>query len=184
MDQSVFYFASGAARSGAISSPTAGMHSYRADGTVTEVWNGSDWVSANSVGGSVAASQVTGTIPGSQIGGTVAAVINNSNVQNTLTTISGTAHTFASSDQGRTLFFTSSGAVSATLSTATALTAGQQITLLQEGSGTVTVRTGAGVTLAGRGVAGTAFALSRYDGASVICVGSNSYRIIGNVRTS
>lgn len=177
MDQSVMYFASSAARDAALTNPSAGMHSYRADGAVVEVYNGSAWVSANSVGGTI-------TIPGSAISGTVAAVINNSNVVNTLTTVAGTAYSFTSTDQGKTFLFTSSSAVSATIGTATGLSAGQQITLLQDGAGTVTVRTGAGVTLAGRGAAGTAFTMAQYDGASIVCVGSNSYRIIGNVRTA
>jgi len=185
MNQTTFYFANAAARTGAIGTPTLGMQSFRADGTALEAWNGSAWVGSNAIGGTIPAAQVTGSIPGSQLSGAITtATINNTNVTNTLTTDATTARTFASTDSGTTVFFTSSSAVSATVGTATALTAGQSITLLQEGAGTVTVRSGAGVTLAGRGAVGTAFALSRYDGASLICVGTNSYRIIGNVRTA
>ena len=45
MDQAVMVFASDAARSAAITSPTAGMTTFRTDGTVVEVYNGSAWVS-------------------------------------------------------------------------------------------------------------------------------------------
>jgi hypothetical protein len=42
-------------------------------------------------------------------------------------------------------------------------------------------RDGTVVSLAGRGTAGTAYAIgTRYDAVSVICVGTNSYRIVGN----
>jgi hypothetical protein len=162
MDQSVMYFANASARTAAIAAPTAGMHTFRADGTVVEVYNGSAWVSANSVGGSV--------------------TINNSNVTNTLTTIAGTAHDIVTGNQGQTLYFTSGSAVTATLSTAAAFTAGQRVDLIQDGAGTVTVTAGSGVTLAGRGTAVSSFTLSQYDGATIFCVGSNNYRIIGNVR--
>jgi hypothetical protein len=42
-------------------------------------------------------------------------------------------------------------------------------------------RDGTVVSLAGRGTAGTAYTIGqRYDAVSVVCVGTNSYRIIGN----
>jgi hypothetical protein len=55
------------------------------------------------------------------------------------------------------------------------------VDLLQDGAGTVTVVPGSGVTLAGRGTAGTAYALTQFDGATIFCVEPNTYRIIGNV---
>ncbi len=161
MDQAVMVFANASARSAAIVTPSAGMTTFRQDGTVTEVYNGSAWVSANSVGGSI--------------------TINASNVTNTLTNSTATSYTFASADQSATVRFLSSSAVTATLSTATAFTAGQRVDLLQDGAGTVTVVAGSGITLAGRGTAGTAYALTQYDGATLFCVDTNNYRIIGNV---
>jgi hypothetical protein len=43
-DQSVMVFAGTAARSSAIGTPSAGMLSFRTDGTVYEYYNGSSWV--------------------------------------------------------------------------------------------------------------------------------------------
>jgi hypothetical protein len=43
MDQSVMNFASSAARSSAIPTPTEGMTSYRSDADIVEVYNGSAW---------------------------------------------------------------------------------------------------------------------------------------------
>ena len=161
MDQSVMVFDSSASRDSSIGTPTAGKTSYRTVVTVVEVYNCSAWVSANSVGGTI--------------------TINASNVINTLSSSTASSYTFASADQSRTVRFTSASAVTATISTATAFTAGQRVDLLQDGAGTVTVVAGSGVTLAGRGTAGTAYALSQFDGATVFCVEPNTYRIIGNV---
>ena len=44
MDQAVMVFATAAARSSAILSPTEGMITYRSDDNVFEVWSGSAWV--------------------------------------------------------------------------------------------------------------------------------------------
>jgi hypothetical protein len=157
------------------------MTTYRTDGTVVEVYNGSAWVDSNSVGGEISSSQITGSIPGSQISGTVAASINATNVITGLTNATATSYTFGTADQSSTVRFTSASSVTATISTATALTAGQRIDLLQDGAGAVTVVAGSGVTLAGRGTAGTAYTMIRYDGATLLCVDTNTYRIIGNV---
>jgi hypothetical protein len=51
MDQAVVVFASAGARSAAVLSPEVGMLTYRVDGSVYELWNGSAWVAAgNNVG--------------------------------------------------------------------------------------------------------------------------------------
>lgn len=52
MDQSVMYFASGSARSAALGTAvSAGMLSYRADGTAVEVYNGTTWTQITGGGG-------------------------------------------------------------------------------------------------------------------------------------
>ena len=173
-DQTVMVFDSAAARGSALLVPDAGMHAFLTDEAAVQVYSGTAWVSANSLGGTAPAALVVGNL--------TAATINNSNVTNTLTTIAGTAHDIVTGNQGQTLYFTSATAVTATLSTAAAFTAGQRVDLIQDGAGTVTVTAGSGVTLAGRGTAVSSFTLSKYDGATIFCVGSNNYRIIGNVR--
>jgi hypothetical protein len=50
MDQSVMTFASSAARSSAIPTPTEGMTSYRSDADIVEVYNGSAWATGLPVG--------------------------------------------------------------------------------------------------------------------------------------
>jgi hypothetical protein len=93
-----------------------------------------------------------------------------------------TSYTVLTSDRYETLVFTAGSAVTVSIGTATAFQAGERIDILQDGAGTVTIqRDGTVVSLAGRGTAGTAYRIGqRYDAVSVVCVGTNSYRIIGN----
>ena len=97
---------------------------------------------------------------------------------------SSTATTFTvlPADRYETLVFTAASAVTVTIGTATAFQPGERIDILQDGAGTVTItRDGTATSLAGRGTAGTAYRVGqRYDAVSVLCVGTNSYRIIGN----
>ena len=100
----------------------------------------------------------------------------------TLTLSTATSYTVAESDRYKILEFDSASNTTVTISTATAFQAGERVDILQDGAGTVTItRSGTAVSLAGRGVAGTAYTIGqRYDAVSVICVGTNSYRIVGN----
>ena len=93
-----------------------------------------------------------------------------------------TAYTVTAADRYETFVLTSASAVTITIGTATAFQPGERIDILQDGAGTVTItRDGTATTLAGRGTAGTAYRIGqRYDAVSVVCVGTNSYRIIGN----
>ena len=93
-----------------------------------------------------------------------------------------TTYTVLPADRYETLVFTGASAVTVTIGTATAFIAGERIDILQDGAGAVTIiRDGTATSLAGRGVAGTAYRIGqRYDGVSILCVGTNSYRVIGN----
>lgn len=157
-DQVVMYFADAAARSAAVTSPTAGMVSYRNDGQVLEFYNGSTWIGLSS-----------------------ATTINASNVINTLTASTATAYTVAEADQGTVLRFTAAGTVTATVGTATAFTSGERVDILADGAAGVRITAGTGVTFAGAGTVATSYLLPQYEAATVLNVGSNAYRIIGNI---
>jgi hypothetical protein len=90
--------------------------------------------------------------------------------------------TVGSADRYETLLVNSAGTVTITFATATAFQAGERMDIIREGAGAVIVtRDGTAVSFAGRGTAGTAYAIGqRYDAVSVVCVGTNSYRVIGN----
>jgi hypothetical protein len=100
----------------------------------------------------------------------------------TLTSSTATTLTVETADRYTTLVMTGTANSTVTFGTATAFEAGERIDILQDGSGVVTIaRDGTAVTLAGRGTAGTAYTIGQqYDAVSVVCVATNSYRIIGN----
>jgi len=104
----------------------------------------------------------------------------------TLTSSTATTYTVATSDRYKTLLFSASTAVTVSIGTATAFEPGERVDILQDGSGVVRIaRDGTVVSLAGRGTAGTAYTIGqRYDAVSVVCVGTNSYRIVGNATVS
>jgi hypothetical protein len=153
-DQAIMVFSGTAARTAAIGTPVPGMTSFRTDGTILEVYSGSDWVSANSVGGFI---------------------------PNPLSIVSGTSYGFAATDNQAVLQFTNAGTVTATVETSTALTTGQRIDVLADGAAGVIITAGSGVSFAGAGSTANAFAVSQYDAATILCVSSNAYRIIGNI---
>ena len=100
----------------------------------------------------------------------------------TLTASTATTYTVQTSDRYKILEFDSASNTTVTIGTATAFQAGERVDILQDGAGTVTItRDGTATSLAGRGTAGTAYRIGqRYDAVSVICVGTNAYRVIGN----
>jgi hypothetical protein len=102
--------------------------------------------------------------------------------ETTLTVSTATTYTVLTGDRYKILEFDSASNQTVSIGTATAFQAGERVDILQDGAGTVTItRDGTVVSLAGRGTAGTAYRIGqRYDAVSVICVGTNSYRIIGN----
>jgi hypothetical protein len=99
-----------------------------------------------------------------------------------LTSSTATSYDVATADRYKTLRFTSASAVTVTVGTSTAFEPGERIDILQDGAGTVTItRDGTATSLAGRGTAGTAYAIGQqYDAVSIVCVDTNTYRIIGN----
>ena len=88
----------------------------------------------------------------------------------------------ASTDRYETLLVNSAGSVTITFGTATAFEPGERMDIIRDGAGTVVItRDGTAVTLAGRGTAASSYEIAQqYDAVSVVCVGTNSYRVIGN----
>jgi len=103
-----------------------------------------------------------------------------------VTSSTATAYTATTSDINNTLVFTAASAVTVTISTATALVAGEVFNVLRDGAGTVTITAAStAVALLGRGTAATNYAIgTQYDMVSVQCIDTNSYRVIGNATAS
>ena len=100
----------------------------------------------------------------------------------TLTSSTATSLTVETADRYKTIVMSGTANSTVTFGTATAFEPGERVDILQDGAGTVTISAeSTAVTLAGRGTAGTAYTIGQqYDAVSVVCVGTNSYRIIGN----
>jgi hypothetical protein len=161
MDQSVMVFDDDAARGSALGTAVAeGMMSYTKDNDSVQVYNGTAWAAVD----------------------TTISSINASAVVTTLTASTALAYTVADTDQGKLLQFTGSSAV-VTFSTATAFTAGQRVDILNDGGG-MTITAGTTVVMAGAGTLGTAISFTpgeQYEAVTVIGLGSDAYRIIGNI---
>jgi len=91
-------------------------------------------------------------------------------------------YTIASTDSGQYLRFTTAGTV--TISNTTNFDPAQQVQIFSDGTA-LTIAGDGNVTLAGAGTAGTAasFALNeQYSAVGIICVATDEYRVIGNIR--
>ena len=177
--QGILVFDDSTARTAAIGTPTEGMVAYLKDTNATEYYDGSAWQGISNPGDITAVTAGTALTGGGSSGDVT--LNYDFTTANPLTSSTATAYTVASSDAGSYLQFTNAGTV--TISTATAFTAGQQVQILADGTA-LTIAGDGGVTLAGAGTAGTAVSFTvgnQYEAVAIVGVGSDAYRIIGNV---
>jgi hypothetical protein len=98
-------------------------------------------------------------------------------------TDAGTARTLAASDANKTILFTSASAITLTVNASTDLPVGSRVDIVQDGAGVLTI-TADTATIAGAGTSTTSGSFTigeQYSAATLLCVGSNAYRIIGNI---
>jgi hypothetical protein len=174
MDQAVMVFADDAARTTAIGTATEGMLTYLLDTGEYEYFDGSGYEPLVSVT-SLAGSAITGVI--------TTATIPAENVTPAIQSLGTAAYTVADTDAQNTLVFTAATAT-VTFSTATAFSAGDRVDIVRDSADELTVVAGSGVVFAGKGELGTAISFTideQYEAASVLCVGTDAYRVIGAV---
>ncbi len=154
MDQSVMVFADGAARTTAIGTPVEGMLTYLESTGAYEYFDGADY------------EPLVPPVVGPQI-----------------QTLATATYTVADTDAQNTLVFTAATAT-VTFSTATAFSAGDRVDIVRDSADELTIVAGSGVVFAGKGELGTAISFTideQYEAASVLCVGTDAYRVIGAV---
>lgn len=177
MDQSVMKFASDAARSSAIGTAlSAGMVSFRSDGTVWEGYNGSTWGPLVSIDTS---SFITASSTATLTNKTLTSPVINGAITNS-TAIS--ADYTATANDYRII---ANGTSAYTITIPDVYAINQVVEVYRDSSGTVTLAAGTGVTTwAGAGTAGTAVTFKidqQYNGAAITKVAANSYRVIGKI---
>jgi hypothetical protein len=174
MDQAVMVFADDAARTTAIGTATEGMLTYLLDTGEYEYFDGSGYEPLVSVT-SLAGSAITGVI--------TTATIPAENVTPAIQSLGTATYTVADTDAQNTLVFTAATAT-VTFGTATAFSAGDRVDIVRDSADELTVVAGSGVVFAGKGELGTAISFTideQYEAASVLCVGTDAYRVIGAV---
>jgi len=155
MDQAIMRFADATARDTAITAPTEGMFAYLDDTNLLVVYNGSAWTGVDTT-----ASQLAD-----------------------LVTDATAARTLTSADQGKTIRFTSASATTVTVDASTDLEVGGRVDIIADGAGAVTV-TASGATIAAAETSTTTGSFTigaQYSAATLLCVATDEYRLIGNV---
>jgi len=191
-NQVVQVYADSTARGTALGTAVSeGMISYLEDTNAVEYYSGSAWVGVSNPGDITAVTAGTGLTGGGSTGDVTldidyaavgsAVTINATQIDHTLTSSTATAYTVATADANTVLRFTNASAV-VTLSTATAFSAGERVDIVDDGGG-LTVTNGTGTYLGGAGTAGTVtFSVGdQFSAVTVLALGSDAYRIIGNI---
>jgi hypothetical protein len=94
-----------------------------------------------------------------------------------------TARTLTSTDAGKTILFTSASAITITVDASTDFAVGTRVDIIADGAGAVTV-TASTATVAAAETSTTSGSFTiggQYSAATLLCVATDTYRLIGNV---
>ena len=93
----------------------------------------------------------------------------------------GTTYTLVAADLGKLVTLSNAGAITLTIPPSV-FTTGNQINIQQIGAGQVTLAQGSGVTITSTGATASAPKLrAQYSAATIICTGSNTFTVIGDL---
>ena len=185
MDQTVMVFADATARTAAIAAPSEGMASYLIDTSSFEIYDGSAWAGGGDITSVVAGTALTGGGTGGDVtlnvdlaattaAAGLASFVTDATTARTLTT---------AADEGKTLQFTSASATVLTVDASSDFTVGARVDIIADGAGALTV-TASGATIKAAEVSTTTGSFTigaQYSAATLLCVATDEYRLIGNI---
>jgi hypothetical protein len=183
MDQAVMVFADATARTAAIAAPTEGMVTYLSDTNALEYYDGSAWVGVSNPGDITAVTAGTALTGGGSSGDVTLNVDLDAVNTTTFITDATTARTLTSTDAGNTILFTSASAITITVDASTDFAVGTRVDIIADGAGAVTV-TASTATVAAAETSTTSGSFTiggQYSAATLLCVATDEYRLIGNV---
>ena len=184
MRQAIMTFADSAARDTALSAVLAeGMFCYLNDTNAFQLYDGSAWADVSNPGDITAVTAGT-ALTGGGASGDVTLNVDLAAVHTAdFITDATTARTLTSTDAGKTILFTNAGATTLTVNASTDIPVGQRVDIIADGAGAVTV-TASTATVAGAATSTTSGSFTiggQYSAATLLCVATDTYRLIGNV---
>jgi hypothetical protein len=170
------------------------------DTNALELYNNSAWVGGGDITSVVAGTALTGggtggdvtlnvdlsavTIPVSQVTGLQDDLDAKGDLLASFVTDATTARTLTTAaDEGKTLQFTSGSATVVTVDASTDFTVGARVDILADGAGALTIEAdGATIKAAETSTTTGSFTIgAQYSAATLLCVATDEYRLIGNV---
>ena len=201
--QTVMRFADASTRDTALTTVLAeGMICYLDDTDEIQKYNGVAWASISNPGDITAVTAGT-ALTGGGTTGDVTLNVDVANLAGTALTANGaaldvdlatvhtadfitdatTARTLTSTDAGKTILFTSGSATVVTVNASTDFPVGQRVDIVANGAGALTV-TASTATVTGAATSTTSGSFTigaQYSAATLLCVATDTYLLIGNV---